>query len=112
MLPDWTKEIEGSLSKIRSHIVETPTFETSSFGQKVDLKLEHLQHTGSFKCRGAFNSLLDNGMASQGVVAASGGNHGAAIAYAAQKLGIKSHIIVPYLSGRTKIELIKKTGSN
>ena len=37
MLPDWTKEIEGSLSKIRSHIVETPTFETSSFGQKVDL---------------------------------------------------------------------------
>ena len=112
MLPDWTKEIEGSLSKIRSHIVETPTFETSSFGQKVDLKLEHLQHTGSFKCRGAFNSLLDNGMASQGVVAASGGNHGAAVAYAAQKLGIKSHIFVPELSGKTKIELIKKTGSN
>ena len=112
MLPDWTKEIEGSLSKIRSHIVETPTFETSSFGQKVDLKLEHLQHTGSFKCRGAFNSLLDNGMASQGIVAASGGNHGAAVAYAAQKLGIKSHIFVPELSGKTKIELIKKTGSN
>ena len=112
MLPDWTKEIEGSLSKIRSHIVETPTFETSSFGQKVDLKLEHLQHTGSFKCRGAFNSLLNNGMASQGVVAASGGNHGAAVAYAAQKLGIKSHIFVPELSGKTKIELIKKTGSN
>jgi threonine dehydratase len=74
--------------------------------------LEHLQHTGSFKCRGAFNSLLDNGMASQGVVAASGGNHGAAVAYAAQKLGIKSHIFVPELSGKTKIELIKKTGSN
>ena len=107
VLRDWTKEIEGSLSKIRSHIVETPTFETSSFGQKVDLKLEHLQHTGSFKCRGAFNSLLDNGMASQGVVAASGGNHGAAVAYAAQKLGVKSHIFVPELSGKTKIELIK-----
>ena len=73
--------------------------------------MEHLQHTGSFKCRGAFNSLLDNGMASQGVVAASGGNHGAAVAYAAQKLGIKSHIFVPEL-GKTKIELIKKTGSN
>ena len=112
MLPDWTKEIEDSLSKIRSHIVKTPTFETSSFGQKVDLKLEHLQHTGSFKCRGAFNSLLNNGMASQGVVAASGGNHGAAVAYAAQKLGIKSHIFVPELSGKTIIELIKKTGSN
>ena len=112
VLPDWTKEIEKSLSKIRPYIVKTPTFETSSFGQKVDLKLEHLQHTGSFKCRGAFNSLLDNGMASQGVVAASGGNHGAAVAYAAQKLGIKSHIFVPELSGKTKIELIKKTGSN
>ena len=43
MLPDWKKEIEGSLSKIRSHIVETPTFETSSFGQKVDLKLPKLK---------------------------------------------------------------------
>ena len=47
VLSDWTKEIEDSLSKIRPHIVKTPTFETSSFGQKVDLKLEHLQHTGS-----------------------------------------------------------------
>ena len=112
VLPDWTKEIEKSLSKIRPYIVKTPTFETSSFGQKVDLKLEHLQHTGSFKCRGAFNSLLDNGMASQRVVAASGGNHGAAVAYAAQKLGIKSHIFVPELSGKTKIELIKRTGSD
>jgi len=112
VLPDWTKEIEKSLSKIRPYIVKTPTFETSFFGQKVDLKLEHLQHTGSFKCRGAFNSLLDNGMASQRVVAASGGNHGAAVAYAAQKLGIKSHIFVPELSGKTKIELIKRTGSD
>ena len=105
------KEIKDSLAKIRPYIVTTPTFQTLSFGQRIDLKLEQLQYTGSFKCRGAFNSLLDNEKAKQGVVAASGGNHGAAVAYAAQKLGIKSHIFVPELSGKTKIELIKRTGA-
>ena len=73
------KEIKDSLVKIRPYIVTTPTFKTLSFGQTMDLKLEQLQHTGSFKCRGAFNSLLDNEKAKQGVVAASGGNHGAAV---------------------------------
>ena len=106
------KEIKDSLAKIRPYIVTTPTFKTLSFGQTMDLKLEQLQHTGSFKCRGAFNSLLDNEKAKQGVVAASGGNHGAAVAYVAQKLGIKSHIFVPELSGKTKIDLIKRTGSD
>ena len=106
------KEIKDSLAKIRPYIVTTPTFKTLSFGQIMDLKLEQLQHTGSFKCRGAFNSLLDNEKAKQGVVAASGGNHGAAVAYVAQKLGIKSHIFVPELSGKTKIDLIKRTGSD
>ena len=101
MLANPIKEIKDSLAKIRPYIVKTPTFETLSFGQQIDLKLEQLQHTGSFKCRGAFNSLLDNEKAKQGVVAASGGNHGAAVAYAAQKLGIKSHIFVPELSGKT-----------
>ena len=106
------KEIKDSLAKIRPYIVTTPTFKTLSFGQTMDLKLEQLQHTGSFKCRGAFNSLVDNEKAKQGVVAASGGNHGAAVAYVAQKLGIKSHIFVPELSGKTKIDLIKRTGSD
>ena len=112
MLENSVKDIKDSLDRIRSHIVETPTFETSSFGQRLELKLEQLQHTGSFKCRGAFNSLLHNEKAKSGVVAASGGNHGAAVAHAAQKLGIKSHIFVPELSGKTKIELIRGTGSN
>ena len=106
------KEIKDSLAKIRPYIVTTPIFQTLSFGQRIDLKLEQLQYTGSFKCRGAFNSLLDNKKAKRGVVAASGGNHGAAVAYAAQKLGIKSHIFVPELSGKTKIELIKRTGAS
>ena len=101
------KEIKDSLAKIRPYIVTTPTFKTLSFGQTMDLKLEQLQHTGSFKCRGAFNSLLDNEKAKQGVVAASGGNHGAAVAYVAQKLGIKSHIFLPI----NILELVLKKSS-
>ena len=54
------KEIKDSLAKIRPYIVTTPIFQTLSFAQRIDLKLEQLQYTGSFKCRGAFNSLLDN----------------------------------------------------
>jgi len=84
VLENSVKDIKDSLDRIRSHIVETPTFETSSFGQRLELKLEQLQHTGSFKCRGAFNSLLHNEKAKSGVVAASGGNHGAAVAHAAK----------------------------
>jgi hypothetical protein len=71
VLANPIEEIKDSLAKIRPYIVTTPTFETLSFGQRIDLKLEQLQHTGSFKCRGAFNSLLDNEKAKQGVVAAS-----------------------------------------
>ena len=102
------KEIKDSLAKIRPYIVTTPIFQTLSFGQRIDLKLEQLQYTGSFKCRGAFNSLLDNEKAKQGVVAASGGNHGAAVAYAAQKLGVKSHIFVPEPVSYTHLTLPTK----
>jgi threonine dehydratase len=59
------------------------------------MKLELLQHTGSFKPRGAFNRLLTATLATGGVVAASGGNHGAAVAYAARSLGITAEIFVP-----------------
>src|ERR1700685_4829543 len=59
------------------------------------LKLEQLQHSGSFKARGAFANLLLRPLPSAGVVAASGGNHGAAVAYAAQALGVAGHVFVP-----------------
>lgn len=71
------------------------------------LKLEHLQHSGSFKVRGAFANLLTRQVPAAGIVAASGGNHGSAVAYAAARLGIPATIFVPEVSSaakRTRIE--------
>ena len=74
-------------------------------------KLELLQHSGSFKARGAFTNLLTRKVPSAGVVAASGGNHGAAVAYAAQKLGKPARIYVPTVSSPAKIERIRSYGA-
>ena len=68
--------------------------------QPLNLKLELLQHSGSFKARGAFTNLLTRNVPAAGVVAASGGNHGAAIAYAAQRLGVRARIFVPSISSQ------------
>jgi threonine dehydratase len=75
------------------------------------LKLELLQHSGSFKVRGAFANLLLRDIPSVGVVAASGGNHGAAVAYAANRLGIPAAIFVPSISNPAKIERIRAYGA-
>lgn len=75
------------------------------------LKLEHLQHSGSFKVRGAFANLLLRGVPEAGVVAASGGNHGAAVAYAAHVLGIRARIYVPEVSSPAKIARIRGYGA-
>lgn len=75
------------------------------------LKLEQLQHSGSFKARGAFANLLLRRPGTAGVVAASGGNHGAAVAYAAQALGIPARIYVPTVSSPAKIERIRGYGA-
>lgn len=74
-------------------------------------KLELLQHTGSFKPRGALASLLSRPVPAAGVVAASGGNHGLAVAFAARKLGVPSRIFVPSVSAATKRERIKELGA-
>jgi threonine dehydratase len=71
------------------------------------LKLEQLQHSGSFKARGAFANLLPRSVPAAGVVAASGGNHGAAVAYAARALGIPARIYVPAVSSPAKISRIR-----
>lgn len=76
------------------------------------LKLEHLQHAGSFKTRGAFANLLQRPVPAQGVVAASGGNHGAAVAYAARRLGVPAKIFVPGVASRAKIERIRTCGAD
>ena len=75
-------------------------------------KLEHLQHAGSFKTRGAFAHLLTRTIPAAGVVAASGGNHGAAVAYAAKQRGVPARIFVPTVSSPAKIERIRDYGAD
>jgi len=74
-------------------------------------KLEHMQHSGSFKARGAFANLLLREVPAAGVVAASGGNHGAAVAYAAQELGLPATIFVPAITSEAKVERIRGYGA-
>src|SRR5258706_2779564 len=93
--------------RIRPHVRRTPVLEDGD----VVFKLELLQHSGSFKARGAFANLLTRKVPAAGVVAASGGNHGAAVAYAAQQLGMKARIYVPTVSSPAKIERIRSYGA-
>jgi threonine dehydratase len=101
---------------IRPHIRRTPIVEVdgSDFGVEASLilKLELLQHAGSFKTRGAFTNLLTREVPPVGVAAASGGNHGAAVAFAAMKLGIPATIFVPTVSSPAKIDRIRGYGAN
>jgi threonine dehydratase len=92
---------------IRPYIRHTPVIEADG----LMLKLELLQHSGSFKARGAFANLLTREVPAAGVVAASGGNHGAAVAYAAQKLGKPARIYVPTVSSPAKMERIRSYGA-
>jgi threonine dehydratase len=97
---------------IRPHIRRTPVIEVDAvdFGlaaTRLSFKLELLQHAGSFKTRGAFANLLTRDVPLAGVVAASGGNHGAAVAYAAMKLGVQAKIFVPTISSPAKMERIR-----
>ena len=97
---------------IRPHIRRTPIIEVDAadFGlaaTRLSFKLELLQHAGSFKTRGAFANLLTREIPKAGVVAASGGNHGAAVAYASMKLGIPAKIFVPSISSPAKVRRIR-----
>src|SRR5271156_1155413 len=97
---------------IRPHIRRTPVVEIggADFGldvASITLKLEQLQHSGSFKARGAFANLLMRAVPKAGVVAASGGNHGAAVAYAAMRLNVPAKIFVPSISSPAKIQRIR-----
>jgi threonine dehydratase len=108
--------IETTHRLIRPHVRVTPVLEVrgTDFGLgafPLTLKLEHLQHAGSFKTRGAFANLLGRAVPPAGVVAASGGNHGAAVAYAARALGVRAKIFVPTVSSPAKIERIREYGA-
>ena len=102
---------------IRPHIRTTPVLRVNGRDLglpafPLTLKLEHLQHAGSFKARGAFANLLLRDMPAAGVVAASGGNHGAAVAYATRALGIPARIYVPRVSSPAKIARIRGYGAD
>jgi threonine dehydratase len=102
---------------IEPYVRVTPTLEVSGadFGLTslpLTLKLELLQHSGSFKVRGAFANLLLRPVPAVGVVAASGGNHGAAVAYAAMRLGVRAKIFVPTVSSPAKVERIRAYGAD
>src|SRR5580693_8112839 len=109
-------EITAAEQLIRPYIRRTPVVEVdgADFGLpavRLILKLELLQHAGSFKTRGAFVNLLSRKIPAAGVAAASGGNHGAAVAYTAGKLGIPATIFVPTVASRAKIDRIRSYGA-
>ncbi|MHB2168384.1 threonine/serine dehydratase [Alsobacter sp. R-9] len=113
-LPVTADAIRDAYARIRSHVRRTPLLPVEpdlAPGATVTFKLECLQHSGSFKARGAFNNLLSRTAPAAGVTAASGGNHGAAVALAAQRLGLPARIFVPEISSPVKIAAIRDRGA-
>ena len=109
-------QIATAYNRIRPYVRKTPVIDCTGADFDIDagqltLKLEHLQHAGSFKSRGAFANLVLRDVPKAGVTAASGGNHGAAVAYAAAKLGRKATIFVPKISSPAKIQRIRDFGA-
>jgi threonine dehydratase len=110
-------DIERVYSVIQPYIRKTPVVVVAGadFGlaqAHVVVKLELLQRAGSFKTRGAFANLLTRPVPPAGVVAASGGNHGAAVAYAAMQLKVPAKIFVPTISSPAKVERIRAYGAD
>ncbi|HEY8610328.1 MAG TPA: threonine/serine dehydratase [Roseomonas sp.] len=108
-------EIEAAAVRIAPYIRRTPVLNlpAAALGTPcgVSLKLEQMQVSGSFKARGAFNALLQSRADKAGVIAASGGNHGAAVAHAAGALGIAAEIFVPAISAPSKVARIREAGA-
>jgi threonine dehydratase len=111
------EEIKRTAETLRPYVRRTPTIEVdpADFGitgpARLTLKLEYLQHAGSFKARGAFTNLLSAETPDAGVAAASGGNHGAAIAFAAGRLGRRATIFVPTIASPAKLTQIRVYGA-
>jgi len=110
-------QILSTYQIIRPHIRRTPIIEVDGADFSLEtarlvLKLESLQHAGSFKARGAFTNLLTRTVPAAGVVAASGGNHGAAVAYAAMRRNVPAKIFVPKVASSAKIRQISAYGAD
>ncbi len=114
-MPISRDTIIAAASRIAPFVRKTPVIELprGAFGGDwvPVMKLEFMQHAGSFKARGAFNNLLSQPVGAAGVAAASGGNHGAAVAYAAQVLGYRARIFVPEIAAPAKIAAIRRFGA-
>ncbi len=109
------EHVLAAASRIEGRVRRTPVLDvgrgTAGDG-RVALKLEYLQHTGSFKPRGAFSKLLASQIPPAGVIAASGGNFGLAVAYAARSIGNAAEIFVPSTSPAAKIDRIRSQGAS
>ncbi len=106
------KAVAAAAARISAYVRHTPVlYGDLGMGTPVAMKLELLQHAGSFKPRGAFNRLLSARLPAGGVIAASGGNHGAAVAYAARTLGIAAEIFVPANTPAAKVARIESYGA-
>ena len=117
MLLDFPRDVDLAAKNISPFIRKTyfsySTVFSNLLNTDVRFKMENLQVTGSFKARGAVNKLLslDKEQRRKGVVSASTGNHGAAVAYAAQKLNVKCSIFVPNDASEAKLQNIKNYGA-
>jgi threonine dehydratase len=109
-------DIEAANRRIRPFVRRTPVLELGpgafDLRCRVTLKLELVQHTGSFKPRGAFNKILSSDVPESGVIAASGGNFGSAVAFAAHTLGHRAEIFVPSNSPKVKADRIRSLGAD
>jgi threonine dehydratase len=115
-VPLTEHDVRSAAAVLEGRIRRTPIFEIGGEELGVDgrvvMKLEHHQHSGSFKGRGAMHALLSSADAgSLGVVAASGGNHGAAVAWAARELGIEATIFVPTIAAQAKVARLESYGA-
>ncbi len=105
-------EVRAAAERIAGHVRRTPVLELGGIrGASVVAKLEPLQHTGSFKPRGAFNKLLSIEVPPAGVIAASGGNFGLAVAYAARETGVPAEVFVPSTSPEAKVAKVRAEGA-
>jgi threonine dehydratase len=107
-------DVEAAAERVRDRVRVTPVLsvEGAAFGVEtpVTLKLELFQHTGSFKPRGAFNRVLSNPVPPAGLVAASGGNHGLAVAHVAQTLKVPARVFVPASASSVKVDRLRSYG--
>ncbi|MER7370866.1 pyridoxal-phosphate dependent enzyme, partial [Nonomuraea wenchangensis] len=114
MITDGTavtrEDVAAAARRIAGFVLRTPVLEVSP---GLFMKLELLQHSGSFKVRGAFNRILSAGtLPDSGVIAASGGNHGLAVAYAARTLGVRAEIFVPEVTSPVKVAGLAALGAH